>query len=63
MAMVLTADDQVAALAARSSRSGPSPARRTPIASALASFYQLIQTIRAAEAFRPLNQGHCPLAS
>ena len=26
-------------------------------------FYKLVQTIPAAEAFRPLNQGHCPLAS
>ena len=25
-------------------------------------FYKLVQTIPAAEAFRPLNQGHCPLA-
>jgi len=26
-------------------------------------YYKLIQTIPAADAFRPLNQGHCPLAS
>jgi len=25
-------------------------------------FYKLVQTIPATEAFRPLNQGHCPLA-
>ena len=37
---------------------------KTPAASkAPWDFYQLIQTIPAAEAFRPLNQGHCPLAS
>ena len=36
---------------------------KTPAASkAPWDFYQLIQTIPAAEAFRPLNQGHCPLA-
>ncbi|HEV2676032.1 MAG TPA: ABC transporter substrate-binding protein [Aliidongia sp.] len=37
---------------------------KTPAASkAPWDYYQLIQTIPAAEAFRPLNQGHCPLAS